>query len=255
MARNVEDLALLFDAMVGEEPGDPISLPSDGTSYLKASRSGWKPKRVAVSRDLGLPPVDPQVASLVMAAARRFEAAGVIVEEAHPDVSETRDCAQTLRALSYANMKPLLDNHRDLLKPEVIWNIEKGLRLTGDQIVRAETQRSAMFNRMRRFFETYDLLLCPTTIVPPFPVEQRYVMECDGVTFGSYVDWLMIVHAITLCCCPAISIPCGFTQERLPVGLQIVAPCRGEARLLAGAKLLQDILGLGAITPIDPRVN
>ena len=253
MARNVEDLALLFDAMVGEEPGDPISLPHDGTSYRGAACSGWKPKRVAISRDLGIPPVDREVGDIVMAAARRFEEAGVIVEEAHPDLHETRECAQTLRALSYANMKPLLDNHRDLLKPEVIWNIEKGLKLTGDEIARAEAQRGAMFTRMRRFFETYDLLVCPTTIVPPFPIEQRYVAECEGVKFDSYVDWLMIVHAITLCACPAISIPCGFTASGLPVGMQIVAPGRGEARLLAGAKLMEDILGLGAITPIDPR--
>ena len=253
MARNIEDLSLLFDAMVGEEAADPLSLPSDGTSYLAAARSGWKPRKIAVSRDLGLPPVDRRVAELVLAAARKLEAYGIIVEEAHPDVSETRECAQVLRALSYANMRPLLDSHRDLLKPEVVWNIEKGLSLTGAEIARAEAQRGDMFRRMRRFFETYDLLLCPTTIVPPFPVEQRYVAECEGVTFESYVDWLMIVHAITLCCCPAISIPCGFTADHLPVGLQIVAPGRAEAKLLAGARFIEQVLGLGAITPIDPR--
>jgi len=255
MARNVEDLALLFDAMIGEEPGDPLSLPADGTSYQKACRSGWKPKRVAISRDLGLPPVDPAVAGIVMNAARRFTETGAIVEEAHPDLSETRDCAQTLRALSYANMQPLLATHRGQLKPEVIWNIERGLALTGADIARAEAQRGAMFRRALQFFETYDLLLCPTTIVPPYPVEQRYVTECDGVKFETYVDWLAIVHAITLVCCPAISIPCGFTGDGLPIGLQIVAPPRGEARLLAGARLMEEILGLGAITPIDPRVT
>ena len=188
-----------------------------------------------------------------MAAAEKLAAQGVIVEEAHPDLGETRDCAKVLRALSYANMRPLLEAHRDLLKPEVVWNIEKGLALTGAEIARAEAQRGAMFHRMRRFFESYDLLLCPTTIVPPFPVEQRYVSECGGVTFESYVDWLMIVHAVTLTCSPAISIPCGFTANRLPVGLQIVAPGRGEAKLLAGARFVEQVLGLGAITPIDPR--
>jgi len=253
MARNVEDLALLFDAMVGEEPDDPLSLPADGTSYLAAARSGWKPRRVAVSRDLGLPPVDRRVADLVLAAARKLEKEGVIVEEAHPDLRETRECALVLRALGYANMAPLLEKHRHLLKPEVVWNIEAGLRLTGAEIARAEAQRGEMFRRMRAFFQTYDLLLCPTTIVPPFPVEQRYVTECEGVTFETYVDWLMIVHAVTLTCCPAISIPCGFTSDHLPVGLQIVAPGRGEARLLAGARFMEQLLGLGAITPIDPR--
>jgi len=253
MARNVEDLALLFDAMVGEEPSDPLSLPRDGTSYLQAARSGWRPMRLAVSRDLGLPPVDPGVAGIVLAAAAKLAVHGVAVEEAHPDLKDVRECNHTLRAMSFAGMKPLLDAHRGQLKPEVIWNIEKGLALTGADVALAEAQRVRMFRDMRAFFETYDLLLCPTTIVPPYPVEQRYVAECDGVKFDNYVDWLTIVSAITLCCCPAISIPCGFTRTGLPVGLQIVAPCRGEARLLAGAKLMEDILGLGAITPIDPR--
>jgi amidase len=253
MARNVEDLALLFDAMVGEEPDDPLSLPSGGAGFLSAARSGWKPRRVAVSRDLGLPPVGREVAELVIAAARKLESEGVIVEEAHPDLRETRECAQTLRALSYANMRPLLEKHRDLLKPEVVWNIEKGLALTGADIARAEAQRGELFRRMRAFFQTYDLLLCPTTIVPPFPVEQRYVAECEGVRFETYVDWLMIVHAATLTCSPAISIPCGFTRDHLPVGLQIIAPGRGEAKLLAGARFAEQVLGLGAIAPIDPR--
>ena len=118
--------------------------------------------------------------------------AGVIVEEAHPDLHEAMECAQTLRALSYAvGMRSLLENHRAQLKPEVIWNIEKGLALTGAEISRAEAQRGAMFQRTRKFFETYDLLLCPTTIVPPFPVEQRYVTECNGTKFETYVDWLL----------------------------------------------------------------
>jgi len=254
MARNVEDLALLFDAMVGEEAGDPLSLPSDGTSYLAAARSGSKPKRVAVSRDLGITPVDPEVARIVTDAARRFEEAGVIVEEAHPDFAELHECFHVLRALSYAlGKQELLAAHRDKLKPEVIWNTEKGLALTASEIARAETQRGAMFNRVRTFFETYDLLLCPATIVAPFPVEQRYVTECDGHRFDNYVDWLAIAHAATLVCCPAISIPAGFTREELPVGVQIIAPCRGEARLLAGARLLEDILDLKSKTPIDPR--
>ena len=209
---------------------------------------------MAVSRDLGITPVDPEVAEIVMKAAKRFSDAGVIVEETHPDFSELNECFQVLRGFSYAvGKQELLANHRDKLKPEVIWNTEKGLALTAAQIARAEAQRGAMFNRVRDFFDTYDLLLCPATIVASFPIEQRYVTECDGHRFDNYVDWLAIAHAATLVCCPAISIPAGFTRESLPVGIQIIAPCRGEARLLAGAKLLEDVLGLKAMVPIDPR--
>ncbi len=254
MARNVDDCALLLDAMAGEEPADPMSLPRYATSFLDSARSGWTPKKVAVSRDLGITPVDPEVVDIVMAAGRRLEEAGVIVEEAHPDLSEAHECFQTLRALSFAvGMKPLLEAHRDKLKPEVIWNIEKGLALTGADIVKAEHQRAAMFQRTLTFFKTYDLLLCPATIVAPYPVEERYVRECAGHTFSNYVEWLAIAYAITNVMCPAISIPAGFTADELPVGIQIVAPPRADGRLLAGARLLEGILGLTSRVPMDPR--
>jgi amidase len=254
MARNVEDLALMLDAMSGEHIGDALSLPRLPTSFLSAARSGAKPKRVAYSATLGISPVDPEVAEITRKAAQRFAEAGVIVEEAHPDFKEAVECAHVLRAYDYVLTKgKLLKSHRDQLKPEVIWNIEEGLKLTLADIERAEAQRVTLMNRAIAFFQTYDLLLCPTTIVAPFPVEQRYLAECDGVKFDNYVGWLAIVSAITIACCPGLSIPCGFTRENLPVGLQIVAPPRGEARALAAGKLLETILGLGALTPIDPR--
>jgi amidase len=256
MARNVEDLALMLDAMSGEHPGDPLSLPVLPASFLAAARSGKKPKRIAYSADLGISPVDPEVAEITRKAAQRFAEAGVVVEEAHPDFSEAVACARVLRAYDFALTKgKLLKSHRDQLKPEVIWNIEEGLKLTLTDIERAEAQRVTLTNRALAFFETYDLLLCPTTIVAPFPVEQRYLAECNGIKFDNYVGWLAIVSAITIACCPAMSIPCGFTREGLPVGLQIVAAPRGEARVLAGGRVLESILGFGAITPIDPRTG
>ncbi|MGA9299581.1 MAG: amidase family protein [Bradyrhizobium sp.] len=254
MARNVEDLALFLDAMSGEHPADPLSLPRLTISFLSAARSGKRPKRVAYSPDLGITPVDPEVAAITRKAASRFAEAGVIVEEAHPDLREAHECFHVLRAFDFAVTKAaLLRNKRDQLKPEVIWNIEEGLKLSVEQLERAEAQRLAMAARTLEFFENYDLLLTPATIVPPFPIEHRYVAECAGKKFDNYVEWLGIVYAITLACCPALSLPCGFTASGLPVGLQMVAPSRGEAQLLAGAKVLEDILGVRGTTPIDPK--
>ena len=254
MARNVTDLCLLLDAMSGFEQGDPLSLPRDKHSFSSVMENHWKPKRVAFSRDLGITPVDPEVAAITEAAAKALEASGVVVEEAHPDLREAMACFQTLRALNFATgLGSLLKNHRDKLKPEVIWNIEKGLALTVDDIAKAESQRGALFHRMNDFLHHYDALLCPATIVPPFAVEQRFPTHCNGVEFETYVDWLLIVAVATLCACPAISIPCGFTTAGLPVGLQIIGPNRGEAKLLAVAKYAEDVLDLSSITPIDPR--
>jgi amidase len=255
MARNVEDLALLLDAMSGEHPDDPLSLPVLPASFRSAVRSGTRPKRIAYSPDLGITPVDPEVVAITRRAAERFAEAGAIVEEAHPDLREAHQCFHILRAYDYVLSKAALlrGDKRHLLKPEVIWNIEEGLKLTMADLERAQAQRVAMTRRTIEFFRSYDLLLAPATIVTPFPVEQRFVAECAGTKFNNYIEWLGIAYAITLVCCPALSLPCGFTSTGLPVGLQIVAPPRGEAQLLAGAKVLEDILGLRDTTPIDPR--
>ncbi len=203
MARNVEDLALFLDAMSGEHPADPLSLPLLPTSFLSATRAGRKPKRVAYSPDLGITPVDPEVAAITRKAAERFAEAGVIVEEAHPDLREAHECFHVLRAFDFAMTKAeLLRSKRDQLKPEVIWNIEEGLKLTVEQIERAEAQRVAMTARTLEFFNSYDLLLAPATIVAPFPIGDRYVAECAGQKFDNYVEWLGIVYAITLAMLP-----------------------------------------------------
>src|SRR5262245_22870667 len=131
MARNVEDLALMLDAMCGEHPADPLSLPRLPVPFLAAARAPARVKRVAWSADLGVTPVDPAIATIARQAAERFAETGAVVEEAHPDLTGVHACFHVLRAYDYAVSKAeLLRTHRDLLKPEVIWNIEKGLALT-----------------------------------------------------------------------------------------------------------------------------
>ncbi len=255
MARNVEDCALLLDAMAGEDPRDPLSLPRTGESYLAAARSGWRPKRVAYSRDLGITMADDEVAAVTRKAAERFAELGATVEEAHPDFTGLHECFITLRVYDFFMKKAmLLREHRELLKPEVIWNIEKGHGINFDELERAEKMRIELAQRYLAFFDKYDLLLTPATVVAPYPIENRYVAEVNGHKFANYVEWLAIAYAITVSCGTALSLPCGFTRENLPVGLQIAGPPRSEARILAAAKALEDILGLRGTTPIDPRV-
>jgi amidase len=254
MARNVNDLALLLGAMSGEDARDPLSLPALPVSFREAAASGWRPRRIAYSPDLGITPVDPQVARLTRAAAERLQSEGIELEEAHPDFSEAHECFQVLRAHAFAVARQhLLRDHRDLLKPELAWNIEQGLNFSAEQIAKAQSQRVAMLGRAVAFFEEYDLLLCPATIVAAFPIEERYLAECNGHRFETYIDWLAIAYAVTLACCVGLALPCGFTPDGLPVGLQVVGPPRSEGRVLAVAKLIEEMLGLRNSTPILPR--
>ncbi|WP_420403232.1 amidase [Nisaea sp.] len=253
MARNVADVALMLDAMSGEHPRDPISLARPAESFADAVRAQRLPKRVAFSRDLGCTPVDPEVARICETAALRFEALGVKVEEAHPDFHDVQEIFQALRAEGfYMTKRKLLEEHRDKMKPEVVWNIEKALDYSLEDFTRVQLARGAYIQRAVDFFETYDLLLSPATCVGPYPVEQRYVEVCDGHTFDNYVEWLTMAYAITLTTFPALSMPAGFTAEGLPVGLQVVAGPRGEAALLSAAALLEAEIGHAAAVPIDP---
>ncbi len=228
MARNVEDLALMLDAIVGENIGDPLSLPLLPTSFLAAARSGAKPKRVAYSADLGISPVDPEVAEITRRAAQRFAEAGVIVEEAHPDFKEAVECAHVLARLRLrTDQGQAAETAPRPVEAGVIWNIEEGLKLTLNDIERAEAQRVTLMNRALAFFETYDLLLCPTTIVAPSRSSSATLAECNGVKFDNYVGWLAIVSAITMACCPGLSIPCG-VHPRESAGR--VADCRSPTR-------------------------
>lgn len=254
MARDVGDLALMLDAMVGMDPRDPRSRPRPASSFAAAAAEPDAPLRVAWSPDLGLAPVDAEVADICARAAERFGEMGATVEEAAPDLSGSTEIFTPLRAMLYVvKLAPYLESHLDLLKPEVVDNTEQGLALTPLDIAQAEKGRGTLYQRAAEFFKTYDLLLTPTVVAPPFEVNIRYLKEVEGVAFDSYFGWLSLAYAITLTACPAMSLPCGFTNSGLPVGLQIVGPHRGEAAVISAAALFEQISGLASLTPLDPR--
>ena len=256
MARTVPDLALMLDAMAGQHAADPLSYPAPVESYAAAAERRMVPKRVAFSPDLGISPVDPEVRAITAAAALRFAELGAAIEEDCPDLGEAPEAFQVLRAAGFvAAMEPLYRSRRELLKDDIVWNIERGLALAPEQIGEAERARGRLFRNAAEFFARYDLLVCPTACTPPFDIDRRYVTEVDGHRFENYVDWLRLVSAITLTSCPALSLPCGFTADGLPIGLQLVAPPRGEAALISGAAALEEALGLARLTPIAPRLR
>ncbi|CAN5668060.1 amidase family protein [soil metagenome] len=255
MARNVADCALMLDAMVGLDRRSPFSLPAPRTPFLAAAQERRVPRRVAYSEGLGFMPVDPEVAAITRAAALRLAEAGVEVIEATPDFAEAHDAFAVLRARAFAvKFEELYETRRELLKRDIVWNVELGRRLTPADVTRAERARQRMFLGAAEFFASHDLLLSPATIVPAFAVTQRFVAECAGQRFANYVEWLGIAYAITLIASPALSLPCGFTEAGLPFGLQIAAPPRGEAAIFAAAQVLEDILAVD-LRPIAPRIR
>lgn len=254
MARNVADCALMFDCEVGAHPLDPMSHPAPASSYASAAAYPRKPARVAFSIDLGVAQViHREVRAACTAAAEKIARDGVTVEEAHPDLADAEKNFMILRGAIYiARIGPLLEKHRDLLKPEVIENTEFGLGLTLGEVVAAEIAQGELIRRVARFFENHDLLICPAVMCPPFPVETRYVEQLDGVKLQGYMGWLVMTCVLSMTACPILSIPCGFTADGLPIGLQVVAPMRAESRLISYGAYLEQLFGLARLLPIDP---
>lgn len=256
MARTVGDLALFLDTQAGQAALDPLSIPAPERPFIDAVNSPMVPTRIAFTSDLGIAPVDPEIRAICAAAVRHFEAIGVGIDEATIDLQDAEGIFQTLRAAQYAaSYGKLLSEHRDLMKPDLVWNIEKGQRLSVEDVNQAEQARGALYNRTTAFFHRYDLLVSPAVLVPPYDVDQPYVAEAGGVKFGNYVSWLVMSFALTLTACPSISVPCGFTASGLPVGLQITAPRANEAALLSAAALFEQATDLKGCVPIDPIVR
>lgn len=255
MARNVADAALMLDAMAGWHVADPIALDRPAHPFLAAAEAPRLPPRVAFSMDLGgVTPIDRRVRAACSAAIERLSGAGVAIEEACPDFAGAARTFQVLRGIGFvAGFGPVYERQRAMLKPDIVWNVELGLKLTPAEIGAAERHRGALFHRVIAFFRTYDLLVCPAAAVPPFDIKTRWLREIDGVALDNYMAWLYVTAAITLTACPVLSLPCGFTAEGLPVGLQLVAPPRGEAALLSAAAAFESILGVAGAVPIDPR--
>lgn len=255
MARNVADVALMLDAMVGYRAEDPVSLPAPAERFLDAARRKQRPKRIAVSADLGgVTPVDPLTRAGLRQTADKLANAGIEVVEASPDFAGAMEAFYVLRGLGYAtNMRALLSKHRDKLKPDVIWNIEQGMALTAERIGKAMLRRSRLYGEMLAFLDQYDLLLAPSACCPPGPIGERWVRRVDGHDFPDYIGWLTLHGVITLTACPALAIPAVFAPDGRPLGVQLVGRPRGEAELLSAGAAIEEILGVAGAVPIDPK--
>jgi amidase len=250
MGRTVRDVAYQLSALAGPDPRAPISIAEPGSIFAQPLERDFKGVRVAWSRDLGRYPVDPVVNEVIDARREVFQALGCVVEEAHPDFSGADETFQTLRAWNFAlGHGEELTQHRELMKDTVIWNTEQGLALDGPTVGRAEATRTEIYQRMREFMEGYEFLVLPVSPVPPFPVEQRYVMEINGVALKTYIDWMALCYTITLTGLPAISVPCGFTPVGLPVGVQIVGRHHRDVDVLRLAYAFEQATKVGQTAP------
>jgi amidase len=239
MTRTVEDCALMLAVLAGPDDRDPSSLPEPAHDFVGAGRPAGTlaGRRAAYSPDLGgLVPVDPEVARLAEAAARVFERLGCAVEEACFDPSDLREIIAGTRAFGMvARYADRLDAFRARMTPQLINQVTDALTLDVRAIARAERLRTAYWQQVRRFLERYDYILTPTVGVPAFRLDQPLPATIGGVRVERFYDVFLLTYAFSVTGLPALSLPCGVTVDKLPVGLQIVGRRLREERVLEAA--------------------
>jgi amidase len=254
MARTVGDVALALSAMAGPDPRSPIAIDVPGRTFAAPLDRDLTGLRVAWSPTFdGALPVDPAVLAALTPQIAVFERLGAVVEEACPDLRGAEEVFRTLRAWQFdQSLGPVLDRSPEALKETIVWNIEQGRRLRGADLARAEALHTTLFHRVRRFFDSYDVLVCPVTQVLPFDASLEYPTEVAGVPQETYLDWMRSCYWISATGCPALSVPAAFTPEGLPVGLQVVGRHRGDLDVLQVGHGFEQATRVGERRPPEP---
>ncbi len=251
MARTVSDVALMMSAIAGPDPRSPISIEQPASLFSQPLERDCKGLRIAWSSSLGGLPVEPEVRRVLESHRSVFEQLGCVVEEADPDLRDADEIFQVMRAwnfeLSYGE---LLNTAREQMKDTVVWNIEEGQRLSGPQLGAAERKRTLLFHRMREFMDNYDFLVAPVVQVLPFDVNVPYVTEINGEQMTTYVDWMKSCYWISVTGQPALSVPCGFSANGLPVGVQIVGRYRDDFGVLQIGHAFEQATGYWKQRPV-----
>lgn len=240
MARTVEDIGLFMAATAGPDPRVPISIEEGGDVFAAPLGADWSGVPLAWSDDLGGLPIDPRVTAALQPAKDVFASIGFQVTDAAPSFSGAEDSFQVFRAYNYAReFGEAIRSNPEPYKDTIIWNTEYGLSLTASDIGRAAEQRTRLFRRVSAFLATHRFLAIPTSAVPPFPVAEEFPTQINGEAMDNYTSWFASCYYISAVGLPAISVPAGFTDAGLPVGLQIVGRHHHDLDVLRAAFAFQ----------------
>lgn len=238
MARNVPDLAMLLSTMAGRDARDPFSLTVDPGQFAGPIELDVRGKRVGwLGSYDGYLPMQDGVLETCERALQDFERLGCIVSPVKVDFDMDRlwHAWLTLRSWFLASrMQGLYANEatRALLKPEVIWELERGLALNAMQVAEAGDVRDDWYQAVRRLFESHDFLVLPTAQLFPFEASQAWPRQVGTKEMDTYHRWMEVVVGGTLSGCPIVAVPAGFSADGLPMGLQLMGPAQGDWQVL-----------------------
>jgi Asp-tRNA(Asn)/Glu-tRNA(Gln) amidotransferase A subunit family amidase len=241
MARTVDDMYLLLNAMRGVDYDDPFSSANATTGWPdRLSPRDLKTVTMAFTADFGMAPVARTIRTTFAARLAKIAPTFAQAEQTHPDCTGAHRIFEVHRGLTFVSQhQERLTAHRDRLGPAVIHDTEAGLAMTAAEIGRAFVDQAAFARRFNRFFETYDVLIAPAAAVSPFPHAWPFVADIDGETMSSYLRWLSLAYISTMALCSVVAVPCGRDDKGLPFGIQIIGPQGADRKVLEVAKALE----------------
>ncbi len=242
MGRTAEDVALFLEATCGPSPESPVAQPCQGRKFMEEVRPG---SRLAYCPDIAGIGIQPDIEEACHRAAFELPQCGYHVEEVSLDLSAGRAAFGMLRGYSLLATHYRHLNQLEKLGKNLAGNLQSALEARAEDLAAAEATRSAIWRQFRDLFRTYDALLTPCMAVSPFPVEEDFPHLVAGRRMETYYDWFAPTAVLSLAGLPVASVPCGFDEQRLPVGLQIAGPPLGEARVLTIAREIQRAVPVG----------
>ncbi|MGI9328335.1 MAG: amidase [Pseudomonadales bacterium] len=250
MARSVDDLGLMLSVMAGPDQRAALSIDQPASAFAALRPANLAGCRIAVTEDLGMLPVVPEIRNSARSAADVFAQLGAELEYTEPDLHLAPMVFSRLRAQHFVTgFAELYRRSPEQMKDTVRWNIELGLSATPTQLGEAQRGLNTLRAEMLRFFATRELLILPTTQVLPFAKAIEWVREIEGQQQQDYLQWMASAWLLSVTGCPVVSVPCGFSNTGLPMGLQIVGPPGADRKVLEAALAYEQATGFGQQQP------
>ena len=243
MGKNVKDTFLLLQAQSDINPNDPfsslnaISLPDN---LLETDISSVK---MAYSSDLGCAPVDTEIKKIFYKKIETIKSSFKTAINDHPNFLDIHNCFEVIRGFNYVSSHgQKYENHKKLLGSNLIDNVERGLLYNIKDLAWAHTEQTSIFKNFRKFFEDFDVLICPSASVSPYPHTKLFVDEINDEKMPTYMRWLALSYAPTMALPCAWSLPCGLDHLNMPFGMQLIAPAGNDTKLSEIALTLENVL-------------
>ena len=250
MGRQVEDILLQLVAMSGYEKFSPSSFHDSTISLENSLHRNFNGTKIAWAKNLNSRPIEPEIYDNFINQKTIFEKIGCEIIDDEPDLSDSDQIFQAYRAYSYTlKHKNHIEKNNDKVKDTIIWNYNQGKKLSAYDMAKAEYLKTKLWKSIISFFEKYDYLIMPVTSVPPFSVEKEYPDEVNGVKLNTYLDWMWPCYTISVTGLPCISMPSGFTNSGLPIGIQIIGKPKKDFSVLELAQAYENLTEFYKVKP------